>query len=111
MRDDVNWLDYYEAGKDDKEYIEQQQKAEAARSSFSTVMESYNGFVTVKGYRMDIDEQTRIQDVLDFLDAEGQTVVVDNLNTSLTFFSGCYLSEDGYYHMRTDIDWHNYYEK
>ena len=98
-----------EARRDEHEEYRREAKAEVAKSNFSAVMESYNGYVIIKGRGMSINEYTTIQDVIDFLDAEGQTVTVDHLNTSLTFLSACEERVSGYYTMRDDVEWYDYY--
>lgn len=84
-------------------------KAEVAKSSFSVVMETYNGFITIKGYGMTITDSTTIQDVMGFLEAEGQTVTVEHLNTTLTFLGACKATDTGYYVISDGVEWFDYY--
>lgn len=84
-------------------------KAEVAKSSFSAVMESYNGYVTIKGTGMTINDTTTIAQVIDFLDGEGQTVTVDHLNTGLTFLGACEAAASGYYVISDSVTWLDYY--
>lgn len=90
---------------------EEMKNAESAKLSFSAVMESYNGYVTIKGSSMDITDNTTIQDVIDFLRGEGQIVTVDHLDTSLAFIEGCQQHASGLYVIKDGVEWHKFYIK
>lgn len=88
-------------------------QAEVAKSSFSAVMESYNGYVTIKGTGMgdDLTATTTIKQVIDWLTSEGQIVTVDHLNTDLTFLGACEAQASGYYVIKsTGVTWADYYK-
>ena len=86
------------------------EQAAAAESYFFALMESYNGLVLIKGSEMNITDNTTIQDVIDFIENEGQVVIADNLDTSRPFLSACQQDSAGHYTLRTDVDWRNFYK-
>lgn len=92
-----------------REERENELHAETAKTYFSAVMESYNGFLTIKGSGMDVTSRTTIGDVINFLEAEGVTVTIKNLNTTLTFLSACEEMSSGYYVIKDNVDWLDYY--
>lgn len=86
-------------------------QAEAAKQSFLSLIETYNGLITIYGTEMNITADTTIQSVVDFVKTEGgQTVAVEHLDTSRHFLDACQKGANGYYELRTDVDWSNYYK-
>lgn len=84
-------------------------KAEVAKSSFSAVMESYNGYVTITGTEMTTISTAKISEVIAFLDAEGQAVTVDHLNLDLTFSGAATQAASGYWVIADNVTWLDYY--
>ena len=84
-------------------------EAEIAKTYFSALTDTYNALIVIEGNGISINEDTTIQEVMDFLEAEGRPVVIEHLNTSLAFLDGCYEEDSGTYSLRTDIDWHDFY--
>lgn len=62
-------------------------KREVAKSSFSAIMESYNGLVTIKGadYAMDDIATATVADVIAHLQNNDLEVAADRLDTGVTF--------------------------
>ena len=83
-------------------------KAEVVKSSFCAVMESYNGYMTITNQRMELKPTTTVREVVDFLKAEGITVTLEYIDTSMLFLDGC-VQVNGYYQLRADVDWLEYY--
>ena len=82
---------------------------EVAKSSFSAVMESYNGYVTIKGETMDITDTTTIKQVMDWLTTKGATVTVDHLDTTQSFKSAV-TAAGSFYVIADGVEWLDYYE-
>lgn len=104
------------AGKAVEAYNEydRESKMEAAKSSFSAVMESYNGYITIKGEcPLEIGSQTTIQQVMDAMEENGQKVTVEYIDTSRRFLDYCEVQPSGYYTIKDGItteDWVGLYE-
>ncbi len=62
-------------------------KREVAKSSFSAVMESYNGLITIKGseYALDGIETATVAQVIEHLADNDLEVATDRLDTGVTF--------------------------
>lgn len=88
-------------------------KREVAKSSFSAVMESYNGYVTINGEGTTIDAQTTIGDIVTFLSGKGANVTTDHLELTKPFIGAAKEADSGYYIIDgsgTDFDWLTYYK-
>lgn len=87
------------------------QQAEAAKTSFLAIMEGYNAVVMLKGAQMDITANTTIQEVVDFTqNITNDTYVYEYIDMSLPFLGACQKSANGYYELRTDVDWREFYK-
>lgn len=99
MLDDI--VNYYGYTEDRLEEYRKEAKAEVAKSSYSAVMETVNGYMTIKGeFPITITEQTTIKQVMDALAAEDCPVTTDHLDDSKLFLDYCEVS-NGYYCIRT----------
>lgn len=78
--------------------------AEVARTSFATIMESYNGYITIKGAPAAAEDPTggSAQDVADFLADHGSAVTFDHFDAeNASFLEFCDKEDTGYYTMKT----------
>ena len=85
-------------------------QAEVAKVEFGTLVDTYNGVIMIKGSEMEITADTTIQEVIDFTKDISGTIVLEHLDTSRTFLSACQKNEGGYYEVKTDVDWGNYFK-
>lgn len=92
-----------------EEYIKES-KIEVARSSFSAVMDSLNGFIIIEDEcPLEIDLDTTIQQVMDAV----ENVTVDHIDTSERFLDYCEWVDPGYYSLKSTngVDWLELYEE
>ena len=78
-------------------------KAEVAKTSFSSVMESYNGYITVNngaGYTGIAD--ATVGEVAGFLLKNGANITTDHLDLDAPFANGATLV-NGYYILKADV--------
>ena len=84
-------------------------KAGVARASFVTIMESYNGYLTINGApetsKLDIANASA-GDVATFLKNNGATVMFDRFDSKLVSFATVCAADPatGYYTMKSDAD-------
>lgn len=86
-------------------------QATVAKEEFNALVNCYNGVIVIKGSEMEITADTTIQEVINFTEEISGTIVLEHLDTSRTFLSACQKNEGGYYEVKTDVDWKDYFSQ